>query len=114
MSNGLLRVSKRLRVYDELQPLPDGLTPHAMRRTYVSLRVAVGNDPVAIAKATGHANAAGMTLRIYAGMMDEDEGARKRLAALASGTEWAPIGTTESKNAESAAISGSALEETAA
>jgi integrase len=30
-----------------LDPLPDGLTPHSLRRTFASLHVALGTDPAA-------------------------------------------------------------------
>ena len=41
---------------DELgiEPISDRVTPHSLRRTYASLRAAVGDDPVYIAEQLGH------------------------------------------------------------
>jgi integrase len=39
-----------------LAPTPEGLTPHSLRHTYISLRVAIGDDPATIAQDAGHAD----------------------------------------------------------
>jgi len=76
----------------DLAPTPEGLTPHSLRHTYISLRVALGDDPAAIAQDAGHADM-GVTFRIYTHVMRLQEGDRERLRALVEGRVLAPIGT---------------------
>jgi integrase len=68
----------------ELAPLPDGLTPHSLRRTFASLLVAIGDDPRQVMGQLGHTDPA-LTLRLYAQEMDRDDGERDRLRALVQG-----------------------------
>ena len=64
-------------------PLPEGLTPHSMRRTFISLRLALGED-VPYVMAPGRATSIPkVTLSIYAQVMFRGEGERERLEALA-------------------------------
>jgi integrase len=62
-------------------PLPDGLSPHKLRRTFASLLVALGTDPGAVMDQLGHEDAA-FTLRVYRHGMRRDEGSRAQLAQL--------------------------------
>jgi len=75
-----------------LAPTSEGLTPHSLRHTYISLRVALGDDAATIAQDAGHADMA-VTFRIYTHVMRLQEGDRDRLRALVEGLEWAPLGT---------------------
>jgi len=75
-----------------LAPTPEGLTPHSLRHTYISLRVALGDDAATIAQDAGHADMA-VTFRIYTHVMRLADGDRDRLQALVEGTHWAPMGT---------------------
>src|SRR3954468_3392993 len=75
-----------------LAPTPEGLTPHSLRHTYISLRVAIGDDPATIAQDAGHADMA-VTFRIYTHVMRLQEGDRDRLQALVEGRVLAPNGT---------------------
>ena len=75
-----------------LAPTPEGLTPHSLRHTYISLRVAIGDDPATIAQDAGHADM-GVTFRIYTHVMRYDEASRERLRALVNGSVLALIGT---------------------
>jgi integrase len=75
-----------------LAPTPEGLTPHSLRHTYISLRVALGHDPATIAQDAGHADMA-VTFRIYTHVMRFQEGDRERLKALVNGGVLAPNGT---------------------
>ena len=77
----------------EQAPLPDGLTPHSLRRTFASLQVAVGEDPRYVMAQLGHTDPA-FTLRVYAQAMRRDESDRERLRALVEGADWAPMGTS--------------------
>ena len=72
------------------EPLPDGLTPHGLRRTFVSILCARRVDlPVAMRQA-GHAGPQ-MTLGIYAQAWDWSEEERERLRALWNGEPLAPV-----------------------
>jgi integrase len=75
-----------------LAPTPEGLTPHSLRHTYISLRVALGHDPATIAQDAGHADMA-VTFRIYTHVMRLQEGDRERLKALVNGGVLAGIGS---------------------
>lgn len=65
-------------------PLPEGLVPYSLRHTYVSLRVALGDDLATIGKDAGHASLA-TTLKHYTHALGLDEPARERLRALVNG-----------------------------
>jgi integrase len=76
-----------------LEPLPDGLTPHSLRRTYASLLFAVGEPPPWVMRQMGHTTP-NLTLAIYAREMDRRDGEPQRLKALVEGADWAPMGTS--------------------
>ena len=76
----------------DLSPIPEELTPHSLRHTYISLRVALGDDPAVISQDAGHADM-GVTFRIYTHVMRLQDGDRERLKALVNGIVWAPMGT---------------------
>ena len=48
--------------------MPPGITPHSLRRTYISLMLEVGANPRVVMQQVGHSDA-GLTLRIYAQVM---------------------------------------------
>ena len=76
-----------------LSPLPEGLTPHSMRRTFISLLLAIGEDVPYVMGQVGHADPK-VTLSIYAQVMFRGEGERERLEALVNGAEpfqWALV-----------------------
>jgi integrase len=83
----------------EASPLPDGLTLHSLRRTYASLLFAIGRTAPEVMTQLGHADPR-LTLRVYAGVMSQDEGERKRLQSLVNGLglgtkrHWAPPAST--------------------
>ena len=72
-------------------PLPEGLTPHSLRRTCCSLRVAIYPDIAYIAEQLGHADTS-TTHRIYTRVMRLDAASREALKRLVEGGEWAQIG----------------------
>jgi len=72
-------------------PLPEGLTPHSLRRTFASLLVALGRDPAVVMRQMGHTTPH-MTLGVYAAAMDWSGGERDRLRALVEGCTWAEEG----------------------
>jgi integrase len=86
-------------------PIPGGITPHSLRRTYASLLVVRREDPATVMGQMGHATA-GFTLEVYAKAMDLTDAAREayeRLWQGASGQGWgkseleADFGTDEAE-----------------
>jgi integrase len=64
--------------------LPEGLTPHSLRRTFASLLIALGRDPRVVMGQLGHTDPH-LTMRVYAREMARDEGDREALRALVEG-----------------------------
>ena len=67
-----------------LPPLPDGLTPHSLRRTFASVLYAVGEDPGVVMDEMGHTDP-GLALRVYRQTMRRDDGEKASLRALVDG-----------------------------
>ncbi len=85
-----------------LVPLPESLTPHSLRRTFASILVAIGENPISVMEQLGHTDPK-LTLRIYAQAMRREKGERDRLRALVGGAEWAPLGTSATHEGSMAA-----------
>jgi integrase len=62
-------------------PLTSRLTPHSLRRTFISLLLASGRPLPYVQRQAGHSDAH-TTLNIYAQVIDTDFGARERLEWL--------------------------------
>ena len=73
---------------DGVEPLPDGLTPHSLRRTFASLLFAIGEPPPYVMAQMGHTTA-NLTLAIYARQMDRRDGEPERLRELLAGCDAA-------------------------
>jgi integrase len=71
---------------DGFEPLPEGLTPHSLRRTFASLLFAIGEAPPYVMAQMGHTTP-NLTLAIYARQMDRRDGEPERLKALVEGGE---------------------------
>lgn len=69
---------------DGFGPLPKGLTPHSLRRTFASLLFAIGEPPPYVMAQMGHTTP-NLTLAIYARQMDRRDGEPERLKALVGG-----------------------------
>jgi len=69
--------------------MPEGLSPHGLRRTFASLLFAIGDNPRRVMTQMGHTTA-NLTLSIYAQEMARDDGEPERLRALVNGEELAP------------------------
>jgi integrase len=69
---------------DEAEPLPEGLTPHSLRRTFASLLFAIGEPPPYVMAQMGHTTP-DLTLAIYARQMNRRDGEPERLRALVEG-----------------------------
>jgi integrase len=69
-----------------LTALPDGLTLHALRRTFASVLVALGKDARYVMGQMGHTDPT-MTLGLYAQPIAEED--RERLRVLVEGADLA-------------------------
>ena len=56
ISRGIARESMRALEERGLNPLPEGLTPHSMRRTFISLLLATGEDVPYVMSQVAHAD----------------------------------------------------------
>jgi integrase len=72
-----------------IEPLPAGLTPHSLRRTFASLLVARGDDPAYVMAQMGHSSP-NLTLSLYAKAMQRRDGERERMSRLISGVGPGP------------------------
>ena len=91
LAPAVARANRRLAARDAA-PLPEGLTPHSLRRTFISLLLAVGEEVPYVMRQVGHTDPK-VTLSIYAQVMYRGDGERERLKALVEGTDWALLGT---------------------
>ncbi len=71
--------------------LPDSLTPHSLRRTYISALLALGWEVPVVMAEVGHRDPK-VTLGIYAKVMRRDDASRERLAGLLDGRLAGSIG----------------------
>lgn len=78
------KANEQLRAEDR-PPLPDGITFHALRRTYAALRAELGEHPAITAAQMGHRDPR-MTLRVYTDVTGMRP--RTRLGGLLSKTDW--------------------------
>lgn len=81
------RANKNLRSRD-LSPLPEGITPHSLRRTFASILYAIGEDPGVVMDEMGHTDPA-LALRVYRQSMRRGEDEKVALRALVEGGETA-------------------------
>ena len=87
------RANKKL-VKDGIEPI-EAVSPHGLRRTYASLRCAVGDDVAYTAEQLGHVDAT-FTLKTYTGAVKRRERLTPaELAAFDRAVEWARTGTNE-------------------
>ena len=83
LANAVKRANERLAEAGEV-PLPVGLTPHSLRRTFASLLYAIGEPAPVVMQELGHTHP-GLALRIYAAAMRRDDDENERLRALIEG-----------------------------
>lgn len=67
-------------------PLPTGITPHSLRRTFASVLYALGEDPGVVMDEMGHTDP-GLGLKVYRQTMRRDENERAQLRALVEGSD---------------------------
>lgn len=89
------------------EPLPTGLTPHSLRRTFASLLFAIGETPPYVMAQMGHTTP-NLTLAIYARQMNRRDGEAERLKALIEGRDWAATGSNSDINPSEAPTTVSA------
>ena len=92
---------------EDLTALPDGLTLHALRRTFASLLIAIGKDPAYVMGQMGHTDPT-VTLGLYAKVMSVGEDDRDRLRALVGANYLALAGTGDDLAADRASEGASA------
>jgi integrase len=79
---------------DGIEPI-GSVGPHGLRRTFASLRVAAGDDPVYVSSQIGHEDPT-FTLRVYAQVVKHRERlTAKEREAFDRAVEWARMGTNE-------------------
>ena len=74
-----------------LAPLPEGITPHSLRRTFASVLYALGEDPGVVMDEMGHTDPA-LALRVYRQAMRRGEEEKRALRALVDGAKGRRIG----------------------
>lgn len=67
-----------------LAPLPTGITPQSLRRTFASVLYALGEDPGVVMDEMGHTDP-GLALRVYRQAMRRGEDEKAQLRALVEG-----------------------------
>jgi integrase len=82
LASSVARANERL-----MDPIPVGITPHSLRRTFASILFAVGEPPPYVMAQLGH-RSPNLTLAIYARVMDRRDGEPDRLRALVGGDLW--------------------------
>lgn len=78
-----------------IEPMSQKVTPYSLRRTYASVRYALGDDPVYIAEQIGHDDSGELSMRVYARAIKR----RGRLNGVHlieydKALEWAQMGTS--------------------
>jgi integrase len=66
-------------------PLPEGITPHSLRRTFASVLYALGEDPGVVMDEMGHTDPA-LALRVYRQAMRRGAGEKVALRGLLEGS----------------------------
>ena len=83
---GAIEKANELLAAEDRPPLPDGITFHALRRTYAALRAELGEHPAITAAQMGHRDPR-MTLRVYTDVTGMRP--RTRMGGLLSEGDWA-------------------------
>lgn len=102
LAKAIVRANERLSDARE-PPLPEGITPHSLRRTHASILYALGWSPAEAMAQLGHAHP-GLALRIYAQAMRLDDAEKSRLRALVEGSDWAQMGTNLASGSDERAV----------
>lgn len=77
----------------EIEPISERVSPHSLRRTYASLRYAVGDDPITVAEQGGWADPS-FPMKVYAkAVRRRDRLSGAYLQAFDRALEWAAMGS---------------------
>ena len=87
---GAVGKTNELLAKEDRPPLPDGITFHALRRTYAALRAELGEHPAITAAQMGHRDPR-MTLRVYTDVTGLRP--QTRMGGLLRDADWALSGT---------------------
>jgi integrase len=99
LKTAIKRANKVLAKTD-IEPISERVSPHSLRRTYISLRAALHDDPVTIAEQVGHEDPS-FTLRVYAKATKRRERlSGAYLEAFDRALEWAEIGRQDRLKSE--------------
>jgi integrase len=97
------RANERIGEGGDCEPLPDGLSPHALRRTFSSWLIAEGEDVSYVMDQMGHADSK-MTMDVYSKALKSKRRraqARRTAEGVGSGArrgaEWAGKGTNDAR-----------------
>jgi len=96
LTPALERANER-RAKDEKHPLPEGLSPHSLRKAFISVLFALGEDTPYIMGQVGHRDPK-VTLGIYAEVMRRGDTERESQRALVEASDWAQMGTNRSES----------------
>lgn len=91
----------------ERAPLPKGITPHSLRRTFASALFALGRELPYVMAQLGHTDPK-MTVGIYARVMLDGDAERKALRTLVGTDEWAEPGRIAAEPGETEAPAATA------
>ncbi len=87
-----IREANKVLVKEGIEPISERVSPHSLRRTFISLRAALHDDPVFLAEQVGHADP-GFCLRVYAKAIKRRERlSGDYLAAYERALDWATMG----------------------
>lgn len=93
--------ANRMLAENELALISERLTPHSLRRTFASILVAIGEDPVYVMGQLGHTDPA-FTLKVYAQQMTSRNGERESIKELVQGGNWAELGRNDAQSSRDA------------
>lgn len=98
-----IRAANRRLAELSIEPISDRVSPHSLRRTYASVRAAIGDHPVYIAEQLGHEDP-GFTFRVYQrAVKRRDRLAGAYLEAFDGALDWAAMGSGAPRGATLAA-----------
>jgi integrase len=99
------RANEALASQEDISPIPVGLSPHSLRRTFASLLYLRGENPVYVMHQMGHADPK-LALRIYTKVMGEQRrrGPGARLVSVLDGARWTEAKPQAESNANAATI----------
>lgn len=88
-----IKAANKALAKEKIEPIPESVTPHALRRLYASIRAALRDDPVYIAEQLGHRDAR-FTFRVYQRAAKRRERlAGTYLVAFDRALEWSSMGS---------------------